>query len=266
MTESGSLKLRKSTRTTKKAAPPSKAGSSKRNATDAAKEPVSTRPSSPEPVASNVEMQVDEQPLERSIEQTANGNLTDNVQPPVAQKSAHLVPAHSFTTSDKIATPEVPSTAHVSGESLLGRPGIARPADVVVSNTGEQPEEQGRLTGRNDMDVDDDVIVGPPKTPPRQSIASTPPQTAVHWQPPTMIPTQNTTGSLDLPTPFLPALAESPMKYTTELSEAERAMTVEEYIRYEMTRELEHLRLDGQRTIETFRTHAAEVRARIEAL
>ncbi len=56
------------------------------------------------------------------------------------------------------------------------------------------------------------------------------------------------------------------MKYTTELSEAERAMTVEEYIRYEMTRELEHLRLDGQRTIETFRAHAAEVRARIEAL
>ncbi len=206
MTESGSSKLRKSTRTTKKAAPPSKAGSSKRNATDAAKEPVSTRPSSPEPVASSVGMQVDEQPLERSIEQTANGtskarkpisgqrkspmedrsntsHLTDSVQPPVAQKSAHLVPMHSSTTSDKIATPEVPSTAHVSGESLFGRPGIARPAAVVVSDTGEQPEEQGRLTGRNDMDVDDDVIVDLPKTPPRQPIASTPPQTAVHWQP-----------------------------------------------------------------------------------
>ncbi|THH09571.1 hypothetical protein EW145_g1910 [Phellinidium pouzarii] len=65
---------------------------------------------------------------------------------------------------------------------------------------------------------------------------------------------------------FLPPLATSPLEYASRLTDSERAMTVEQWIRHEMVLQHERLRADGERRIEAFRVHAIEVRARIEAL
>lgn len=224
-------------------------------------------------------MQLDEQPLDSSIGnktsdslKTANthtsqkkgpmedrsntSHLKDNIQP-FAHKSTYPAPTFTPATSDERVLPKIIPPTRVDKEPLHTRLEITPPAEVA---SGTQVQENAN--GRKDMDVDEEPMPGRPHTPVRQPAVITPPQTTV--EPPPLI--QPSHEALELPAPFLPPLAESPMIYTTELSEAERGMTVEEYIRYEMTRELERLRLDGQRTIENFRNHAAEVRARIEAL
>ncbi|KAI5119385.1 hypothetical protein M0805_001059 [Coniferiporia weirii] len=65
---------------------------------------------------------------------------------------------------------------------------------------------------------------------------------------------------------FLPLLATAPFEYAARLTDAERAMTVEQWIRHEMAYQHDRLRADGEHRIAAFRTRAAEVRARIEAL
>ncbi|KAH8110315.1 hypothetical protein DFH11DRAFT_799887 [Phellopilus nigrolimitatus] len=65
---------------------------------------------------------------------------------------------------------------------------------------------------------------------------------------------------------FLPPLASTPLEHTARLTDAERTLTVEQWIRHEMERQYEQLRVDGERRIEAFKTMAAEVRMRIEAL
>ncbi|TDL24666.1 BIR-domain-containing protein [Rickenella mellea] len=68
------------------------------------------------------------------------------------------------------------------------------------------------------------------------------------------------------PALFVPPLASFPMRQISGLSEEERSMTVEQWIRYEMDLQYEQLKRDGERRIEAFKQRAAEVRLRIEAL
>ena len=65
---------------------------------------------------------------------------------------------------------------------------------------------------------------------------------------------------------FLPPLANQPVRIIAELSEEERSMTVEQWIRYEMTTQYEKLKEDGERRIDEFLERAAETRRQIEAL
>lgn len=67
-------------------------------------------------------------------------------------------------------------------------------------------------------------------------------------------------------TAFIPALASAPLAVAAQLSPAERAMTVEQWIRHEMERQAAQLRADGEKRIEAFQMRAEEVRRRIEAL
>lgn len=68
------------------------------------------------------------------------------------------------------------------------------------------------------------------------------------------------------PIPFTPALATIPMQHVSTLTPEERNMTVEQWIRHEMTLQYEQLKRDGERSIEAFKERAREVRSVIEAL
>ncbi|KAF8582583.1 hypothetical protein K439DRAFT_1635237 [Ramaria rubella] len=52
----------------------------------------------------------------------------------------------------------------------------------------------------------------------------------------------------------------------TSLSEAERAMTVEQWIRHEMDHQYERLKSDGRQKIDAFKARALEVAKQIETL
>lgn len=51
-----------------------------------------------------------------------------------------------------------------------------------------------------------------------------------------------------------------------ELTEEERAMTVEQWLRHEIETQYEELKREGERRIKEFREQAEEKRKRIEAL
>lgn len=72
----------------------------------------------------------------------------------------------------------------------------------------------------------------------------------------------------DRPAPpsYMFPLAKFSMENISALSEEERAMTVEQYIRHEMARQYEELKRDGERRIEAFKEEAREMRRKIEAL
>jgi hypothetical protein len=68
-----------------------------------------------------------------------------------------------------------------------------------------------------------------------------------------------------------PPLVEPPRPLLTEntitvLTEEERAMTVEQWIRHEMDRHYELLKNDGRRKIDAFKERAAEIARHIESL
>jgi hypothetical protein len=65
---------------------------------------------------------------------------------------------------------------------------------------------------------------------------------------------------------FLPPLALLPIPHIVSLSETEQDMTVEEWIRNEISLQYEQLKSDGERRIDAFRERAEEVRRRIDAL
>ncbi|OCB91761.1 hypothetical protein A7U60_g961 [Sanghuangporus baumii] len=65
---------------------------------------------------------------------------------------------------------------------------------------------------------------------------------------------------------FLPPLANAPIPVVSALTEEERNMTVEQWIRHEMTVQYQRLKEDGERRIRAFLEKAEETRRRIEAL
>ena len=65
---------------------------------------------------------------------------------------------------------------------------------------------------------------------------------------------------------FIPPLADNPMVFASQLTNEEREMTVEQWIRHEMQLQYEQLKRDGERRIEEFKSMARDVRTRIEAL
>jgi hypothetical protein len=73
---------------------------------------------------------------------------------------------------------------------------------------------------------------------------------------------QNYFPGLAIPRPLM----EEDRVEIPPLTEAEKSMTVEEWIRAEMQRQFEKLQLDGEMAIERFRLRAQEVRQRISAL
>lgn len=69
----------------------------------------------------------------------------------------------------------------------------------------------------------------------------------------------------DIPT-FLPPLALAPIPHIVSLSDSEQDMTVEQWIRHEISVQYEQLKGDGEKRIDAFRERAEEVRKRINAL
>ena len=65
---------------------------------------------------------------------------------------------------------------------------------------------------------------------------------------------------------FLPPLANSPIPVIAELTEEERVMTVEQWIRHEMTMQYQRLKEDGEKRICAFLEKAEDMRRQIEAL
>ena len=69
-----------------------------------------------------------------------------------------------------------------------------------------------------------------------------------------------------IPPSIIDALSSVPLPYISSLTDEERAMTVEQWIRHEMEMQYEQLKRDGETWIEEFKRRAGEVRKRIEAL
>lgn len=71
---------------------------------------------------------------------------------------------------------------------------------------------------------------------------------------------------IDSSMPIIAPLATVSEKTIMDLSEEERAMTVEEWIRHEIELHYEQLRLDGEKKIEAFKQKAREIRAQIASM
>ena len=135
----------------------------------------------------------------------------------------------------------------------------------------EDPQaEQGRAPELDEHMEDEPLpaeILPPPFTPPPLPRSSSPAQIVhvdhpangdLHSPPPPRPPS-------DLPT-FLPPLALMPIPHIVSLTNAEQDMTVEQWIRHEISVQYEQLKGDGEKRIDAFRERAQEVRMRIDAL
>ena len=136
----------------------------------------------------------------------------------------------------------------------------------------EKPLKTGEAEGEYKHDGPEPFpmdIFPAPSTPPRPvlsgSLSGSPqrvaPLTNGHHHspspsPPTSTPIQS----------FLPPLALLPIPHIVSLSEAEQDMTVEAWIRHEISLQYEQLKSDGERRIDAFKGRAEEVRRRIDAL
>ncbi|KAL5514491.1 hypothetical protein ACEPAG_2580 [Sanghuangporus baumii] len=124
----------------------------------------------------------------------------------------------------------------------------------------------------------DTRVASPPRTPGTPTDAPAHPTTPVNQiirdgQLPK--PTAETTStdfrsSLQIPPSpvdlFLPPLANAPIPVITALTEEERDMTVEQWIRHEMAVQYQQLKEDGERRIRAFLERAEVTRRQIEAL
>ncbi|THU88747.1 hypothetical protein K435DRAFT_679247 [Dendrothele bispora CBS 962.96] len=99
-----------------------------------------------------------------------------------------------------------------------------------------------------------------------------PPHSSIPLNPKTPLSKNENTVNTDtsaLMTPgfqFMPALSKEPFVNLTSLTEEEAAMTVEEWIKYQMGIEYERFKKDGERELAAFERKADEVRRTIEAL
>ena len=123
-----------------------------------------------------------------------------------------------------------------------------------------EPNDDGNP--KHDLEPEPTVVLEPEAVP-IQLEAKDP--TPVLGEPPSPLTfsfpklTTNSTG-------FLPPLATSPIKAIDRLTEEERTMTVEQWIRHEMNIQYQALKRDGELRIEAFKRYAAEVREQIENL
>lgn len=162
--------------------------------------------------------------------------------------------ATKFEFPKKASLPEKPKTPPRPPRSP------ARPLSPVRAPPPPPPEP---MDADVDVDMEDYIpeednaeIATQPVTPPRPS---PPPAPA----PP--IPMSNTSLDMNLDA-FIPALSTTPFVPLDALSEAELAMTVEEWIRFHMLLECDKFARDGEKEVLKFECKAQEVQRMLEAL
>ena len=138
-----------------------------------------------------------------------------------------------------------------------------------------KPRRKGKGKGNrkeSPSDSDNNVVVEKPFSPDdekitKEHVVSLPPSTspAVDHVSPSFkdVPAK---GEGERREEVQPNVQNSERVEVPSLTDAERSMTVEEWIRHEMAVQHEKLRQDGEMRIQLFREMAAQVRARIEAL
>lgn len=175
------------------------------------------------------------------------------------------------------AKSKAPASKASSSGAKAKRKKKAKPVDP-------KPVDSEPVLDEAEAMIEDDVIksieAGPivekppdlrPATPPRQTGIQDMPASSllppVTPQPPTPPPPPPPDIEDEFPSrlPVFP-LADPERVETSVLTEEERNMTVEQWIRHEMDRQYEILKTDGERRIEEFHERAAEVRRQIELL
>ncbi len=138
------------------------------------------------------------------------------------------------------------------------------PKNAQTPLTDVQMADDRVIAEGSDMKLDTEEDVRPGISPP---IPQTPPRPDVPLE-------ADVNGSpepdADAPLPplpsFHPPLSTMPFQQLDQLTEAELDMTVEEWIRYQMSIEYGKFKRDGEREINRFKERAEEVRRAIAAL
>ncbi|EJD05359.1 uncharacterized protein FOMMEDRAFT_165810 [Fomitiporia mediterranea MF3/22] len=191
----------------------------------------------------------------------------------------------------------VPTHAHQK-ESKKQKPVSTKSKSGVKASSSSRERTNSEYVERdvNDMDVDDEGIkpvdftskktsssrrstdASTTRRPPAPEVTDAPPSrpTTPEAQIMRSIPPKQADNAIDFqtslrvpPSPadmFLPPLADKPIQTLTALTEEERAMTVEQWIRHEMAVQYQRLKEDGERRIQAFLEKAEETKRQIEAL
>ncbi|KAL5514163.1 hypothetical protein ACEPAG_2251 [Sanghuangporus baumii] len=210
----------------------------------------------------------------------------------------------SKTKSDRNDFSGLPDTGETPVENGAARQTSVKAKKPISGKSVPASKQLEKQSSR--MDVDDDrggharsqeksreqpVISDPVRKPPADTRVASPPRTPgppadAPLHPTTPVnqiirdghlpkPTAETTpadfrNSLQIPPSpadlFLPPLANAPIPVITALTEEERSMTVEQWIRHEMAVQYQRLKEDGERRIRAFLEKAEETRRQIEAL
>lgn len=166
-----------------------------------------------------------------------------------------------------------------AGYGYTGRPATPerRPPPKVALTLTSPPASPTRSPLKASFLLPAEHEPTPPPAPPASiPTPSTPPPTdADTGTPPPASPsaaaneketTTNTNTNTNPLALFIPPLASAPLALAQALTDAERAMTVEQWIRHEMDVQYAALQHDGEARIAAFRAAAEEVRRQIEAL
>ncbi|KAF9487432.1 hypothetical protein BDN71DRAFT_1458516 [Pleurotus eryngii] len=173
------------------------------------------------------------------------------------------IPSPPFLTTQK-PKPLAPSTKaqKLIMEVVLPLP----PKEAQTAVADVQMADDRVIAQSSDMKLDTEEDIKPRVSPP---IPQTPPRPDVPLEADMNgSPQPDTTVDAPLlPLPsFHPPLSAMPFQQLDQLTEAELDMTVEEWIRYQMSIEYGKFRRDGEREIDRFKERAEEVRRAIAAL